>query len=170
MVVRVVVRVIVRVIVWRGVAALAIHPARVAVDVVFLFPDRDPVLHFVDDEAAGLERLVTVRGADAHPHCKFTDAQVAEAVHAGDPCHAEPFAGRGENALTLAQGERFERFILEVFDLAAFVEIPHPALECDKAAKRRIGQPCGRGGGIDRFSCEAEAGQVALVSRRQPAE
>ena len=38
-------------------AALAVDPARVAVDVVLFLPDRHAVLHFVDDVAARRERL-----------------------------------------------------------------------------------------------------------------
>ena len=41
-------------------AALAVHPAGVAVLVVLLLPDGHPMLHLVDDVAAGAECLVAV--------------------------------------------------------------------------------------------------------------
>ena len=43
-------------------ATLAVHPARVAVHVVLFLPDGHTVLHFIDDETAGLEGFVAVGG------------------------------------------------------------------------------------------------------------
>ena len=64
-------------VVRRARAALAVHPAGIAVDVVFLLPDRDAMLDFVDDEAAGAERLVAMRGADAHPDGDVADRRAS---------------------------------------------------------------------------------------------
>src|SRR5271165_6707573 len=44
-------------------AALAVHPPRVAAPIVLLLPDRKPVLHFIDDIAAGAKGLVAMRRA-----------------------------------------------------------------------------------------------------------
>lgn len=166
--VRVIVRVIVRV--GCGGAALAVHPTRIAIDIVLFLPDRHPMLHFVDDVATGTERLITVWGADTHPDSKITDVQFAEPVHAGRLRCAETLAGFGENALAFAQRERLERLILKTPDLSTFVEIPDPAFERDVASRCRVGEYRARGSGVDRLWREAEAGHGALVSRRRPAE
>src|SRR5690606_14809874 len=125
-------------------AALAVHPAGVAVDVMLLLPDRQPVLHFVDDVAAGAKGLVAMRCDDAHPHREFTDAEVAEPVHAGDARDAELRARLGEDALALDAPERLEGLVFEMLDALAVVQVPHPAFEGGVAA----------GGGIrERRAC-----------------
>jgi hypothetical protein len=48
---------------------------------VLFLPDRDAVLDFVDDEAAGAEGFVAVVGADADPHSHFANAELAHAMH-----------------------------------------------------------------------------------------
>ena len=48
--------------------AFAIDPARVAFDIVFFFPDWQSNLQFIDDVAAGFERLVPMRGGDTDPN------------------------------------------------------------------------------------------------------
>jgi len=49
---------------------------------VFLFPDRQPVLHFIDDEAAGAKGLVAVRRRGTDPDGDFAQRQRADPVHA----------------------------------------------------------------------------------------
>src|ERR1700681_3851823 len=49
-------------------AAFAVDPAGVPASIVFLLPDRDAVLHFIDDEPAGVEGVAAVGGADTHPY------------------------------------------------------------------------------------------------------
>ena len=48
-------------------AAFAVDPAGVPASLMFLLPDRDAVLYFIDDEAAGVEGLAAVGGAHPHP-------------------------------------------------------------------------------------------------------
>jgi hypothetical protein len=59
--------VFVRMCAWHG-APLAVHPARIAIVVVFLFPDRHAMFDFIDDEATRAKRFVAVRGAHSYPH------------------------------------------------------------------------------------------------------
>ena len=107
----------------------AVDPTRVAVDVMFLLPDRDAVLDLVDDVAARGERLGPVRRAHTDPDGHLAERKVADAVHAGGPAHAVLLDGFGNDALALAHGERGEGFVLQSPDLPALVVITHPALE-----------------------------------------
>src|SRR5919109_3017336 len=96
-----------------GGAALAVDPAGVAVDVVLLLPDGHAVLHFIDDEAAGAEGLVAMRGTDAHPHGDFAECQRAHAVHAGGAGDAEPADGFFDDARAFLLGELGEGLVLQ---------------------------------------------------------
>src|SRR6266404_1409605 len=49
-------------------AAFAVDPAGVPASIMFLLPDREAVLYFIDDEPAGVEGFAAVGGADTHPH------------------------------------------------------------------------------------------------------
>ena len=120
--VRVVVRLVVIVIVSRGRrAALAVHPARVAVEIVLFLPDRQPMLDLVDHEAAGTKRLVAMRRARAHPDREIADAERAEPVYARELRDTEALARRRKDAFALAQPERLEGFVFELRDFAALV-------------------------------------------------
>ena len=55
---------------------LAVHPAAVPVGVVFLLPDRQPVLDLVDDLATGSEGLRAVRRRDADPDRHVADRKL----------------------------------------------------------------------------------------------
>ena len=56
-----------------GCAVFTPDPTRIAVGVVFLFPDGDAGFYFVDDVAAGGKGGLTVLGSDADPDGDFTD-------------------------------------------------------------------------------------------------
>src|SRR6202041_1752053 len=93
-------RVVVAVVVpvgWRCCAAFAVHPARVAAAIVFLLPDRHSMLHFIDDEAAGIEGLAAMRGADAHPHGHVAQSERADAMNAQSVFHREAPQGFGDD-------------------------------------------------------------------------
>src|SRR6266481_5688535 len=64
-------------------AALAVDPARVPASIMFLFPDRDAVLHFVDDEPARVEGFAAMGGADTHPHRHAGLVERAQPMDAG---------------------------------------------------------------------------------------
>ena len=63
-------------------AALAIDPPGIAVPIMLLLPDRQPVFDLIDDVAASLERLAAVLGADADPDRHIADREDADPVHA----------------------------------------------------------------------------------------
>ena len=98
------------------------------------------MLDLVDDVAAGAERLVAVRGADANPHRQLADPQLPDAVHAQRVRHAEALARLGDDALALAHGERLEGLVFEPPHALALVVIAHPALEGGVAAAGRVGE------------------------------
>ena len=135
----VLVLVLMRVVRARHGAALAVHPARIAVDVVFLLPDGHAMFDFIDDEAAGAERFVAMRGAHAHPHGDVAERQRAHAMHAGGARDAELRDGFLDDARAFLFGELGEGFVFEARDRVAFVVIAHPAFEGRKtaAASRR---------------------------------
>src|ERR1700678_2142243 len=81
---------------WRRCAALAVHPARIAAAIVFLLPDGHSMLHFIDDEAAGIEGLAAMHGADAHPHGHVAQSQRADAMDAQSALHGEASQGFGD--------------------------------------------------------------------------
>src|SRR6185312_13975191 len=132
-------------------AALAVHPARVAADVVLLLPDRHAMLHFIDDVAAREERLVPVTRARANPHREIADGETPDAMHASRMLDAEPLHRFGHDALGFLQRERLEGFVLEAIHLEAFVVIAHPALERCIAAAGRIVQHLRESSGLERL-------------------
>src|SRR5687768_5825575 len=110
-------------------AALAVHPAGVAVDVVLFLPDRDAMLHFIDDEAAGAESFVSMRRAHAHPHGDIADRERSGAMHAGGARDAEAADGFVHDACAFFFRELRERLVFEPRDGVAFVVIADPAFE-----------------------------------------
>ena len=121
-------------------AALAIDPARVAVDVVLFLPDRHAVLHFVDDVAARGECFGAMTRAHADPHRQIADRERADAMHARGSQHAEALDGFRDDALTFLVRQRFERLVFEARDRVTFVVIAHPAFERGIAAGGRVGE------------------------------
>src|SRR5260370_36012035 len=49
-------------------AAFAVDPAGGPASIMLLLPDRDALLHFIDDEPAGVEGFARVGRTAAHPH------------------------------------------------------------------------------------------------------
>jgi hypothetical protein len=110
-------------------ASLAIHPPGVTVLVVLLLPNRHAMFDFVDDVSACGEGFGAVARAYAHPYRHLSDRQVSNTVHAGSVLDAESGNCFGDYALTFLDGERLERFVLEVTDGKAFVVVANPAFE-----------------------------------------
>jgi hypothetical protein len=113
----------------RRCASFAIHPPGVTVLVVFLLPNRYAMFDFVDDVSACGEGFGAVARAYAHPYRHFPDRQVSNAVHAGSVLDAKSGHCFGDYALTFLDGERLERFVLEMTDGKAFVVVADPAFE-----------------------------------------
>ncbi len=122
---------------------LAVHPAAVAVRVMFLFPDRQAVLDRVDDLATGGKGFGTVRRGDGDPHRDVADCEVSEAVHATPRARAVAGEGRFHDARALGGRERLEGLVIERRHAAALVEVAYPALERGESAGCR---PRERGG------------------------
>ena len=113
----------------RGRAVLAIHPTGIAVRVVFLLPDRNAVLHFVDDESARIEGFAPMLGADTDPDGQLADRKVADTMRAAGMYDAKTLACTCKNALALAQRQRRKGLVFQTLDRAAVVAIAHPAFE-----------------------------------------
>src|SRR6185312_4827134 len=139
-------------------AALAVHPTGVAVLIVFLFPDRDAVLHFVDDVAAGAKRLVAVARRNAYPNRSLADLQRPDTVHARGVLHTEARDRLGNDPLALLDRQRLEGFVLEPPYAQALVVIAHPTLEGGIAAAGGVAEPGPQGGLIEGGGGKAEHG------------
>lgn len=85
----------------------AIDPAGRAAGVVFLLPDGDAGLGFVDDGAAGVEGVAAVRRRHADPDREFAELEKSGAVHAGG---AEDRGARRDYLLITVPGIDGRRF------------------------------------------------------------
>src|SRR6266403_5005344 len=150
----------------RGGAALAIDPAGVTAQVVLLLPDRHALLDLVNDVAAGEKRLVAMRCAHSHPHRQLADRKLADAVQARGVRHAKARDRLGEDALTFANGERLEGFVLQAPHAQALVGIAHPAFERRVAAAGRVGELRAQRLRLNGGAGEAEHGQRPFRSAR----
>ena len=92
------------------------------------------MLDFVDDEAAGAERFVAMRGAHAHPDRDVADGERTDAMHAGGARDAEARDGFRDDARAFLFRELHERLVFEARDRVAFVVIAHPAFEGGESA------------------------------------
>src|SRR6478609_726398 len=138
-------------------ASLAVNPSGVAADVVLLLPDGHAMLHFIDDEAAGLEGFVAMRGCDAYPDGDVAQLQVADAVHAQRLRHAESLGSLGHDALAFANTQRLEGLVFQMPDFLTFVVVAYPAFETGEAATMRIEQFRAQCAAVDRGGDETEA-------------
>src|SRR5579871_6255752 len=140
-------------------AALAVDPARIAVVVVLLLPDRDTMLDFIDDVATGLESLLSVARAHAHPHRHLADRKIADPMDTGRMLDAEARLGLGDDALAFLDSKRLERLVLQPDDGPAFIVIPNPTLEGAVAAGDRVCKLHPGGHCVDCLPSEAEGAQ-----------
>jgi hypothetical protein len=147
--------VFVRVCAWHG-ASLAVHPARIAIDVVFLFPDGHAMFDFIDDEAAGTKRFVAVRGAHSYPHGDVAQAQRAHAVHAGGARDAILRARFFDDTCAFLFGELGESLVFQARYRMAFIMVAHPAFEGRKAPAALVAHLPLQGGGIECARAEAK--------------
>jgi hypothetical protein len=138
----IVVRMIVMRMIGRCGAAFAVDPARITVDVVFLFPNGDAVLHFVDDVPTRSEGLVTMARTYADPHCELAEGKIPDAMHAPRVLDTEARTGLRDDSLALSNGELRKRLVLEASNFPAFIVITHPTLECGIPAARGIDELC----------------------------
>src|SRR5260370_7894457 len=106
-------------------AALAVHPAGIAASIVFFLPDRHAMLHFVDDEAAGVEGLSAMRGTDTDPHGQIAQGQRADTVDAESVLDRKAPQGVGDDALAFLHPELLERFVFQPSDFLPLMVLPN---------------------------------------------
>jgi len=140
----------------RSGTSLTIHPARIAVRVMLLLPDRHAVFHFIDDVAACGEGLRTMACADTHPHSHVADVKISDPVHAQRVLDTKSLDGFRDNPLTLFHGQWLECLVLEVTDGVTLIVVADPALETRVAPCGWIEQPGAQRGSIDLLAGEAE--------------
>src|SRR6266851_7332790 len=138
-------------------AALAVHPAGIAASIVFFLPDRHAMLHFVDDEAAGVEGLSAMRGTDTDPHGHIAQGQRADTVDAESVLDRKAPQGVGDDALAFLHRELLERFVFQASDFLPLIVIPNPPLEADIAACAQVEELAPRFDGIDGRLSKAKA-------------
>src|ERR1035438_3745147 len=130
-------------------AALAVDPARVAVAVVFLFPNWQTVFDFVDDVPTGIERLAAMLGAHADPDRHVADRKFTDAVHAERVLDRKAPQRLGHDAIALFDGQRFECFVFEAAHRLPLVVIAYPSLEARISPGAGIEQLLPRSLGVD---------------------
>ena len=109
---------------------------------MFLLPDRNAVLHFVDDVPTRFEGLVTMARTHADPHCELSEGKIPDAMHAPRVLDTEARTGLRDDAFALSNGELRKRLVLEASNFPAFIVITYPTLECGISAARGIGELC----------------------------
>src|SRR5581483_9046164 len=139
-----------------GGAALAIHPAGVAVLVVLLLPDGHTMFDLIDDVSAGAERLVPVPCADTNPDRHLSNGQVADPMNAGSVLDPKALDRLGNDALPFFHRERLESFVLEVPNAHALIVVAHQPFERGIATASGIGELRPQLGGIDGSATETE--------------
>src|SRR5712671_8146973 len=117
---------------------LAVHPAGIAASIVFFLPDRHAMLHFVDDEAAGVEGLSAMDRTDTDPHGHIAQGQRADTVDAESVLDRKAPQGVGDDALAFLHRELLERFVFQASDFLPLIVIPNPPLEADIAACAQV--------------------------------
>jgi hypothetical protein len=130
-------------------AALTVHPARIAIDIVFLFPNRNSMFDFVDDVATGTKSLIAMRCADANPDCDLAERKITDAMYAARVGHTEFHACFFDDARTLSNSESFEGLVFEAAHFATFIEIAHPTFERGITAAGGIFQRSPQGVGVE---------------------
>src|SRR5258706_14041559 len=121
-------------------AAFAIDPAGVAASIMFLLPDRDAVLHFIDDEPAGVEGFAAVGGADAHPYRGVGQVEGSDPMDAHGMLDGKALHRLRQDPVALLDGQGLKGFVLEARNFLTFVVIPDPALEADVASGTAVEQ------------------------------
>ena len=144
-------------------ASLAVHPAGVAVDVMFFLPDRDAMLDFIDDESAGAKRLVAMRGAHADPDGNVTDRQ--RPMRCTQAARVTPnFSRPPPRCARLPFRELRERLVFQARDRVAFVVIAHPALESRETAAAIVAQLALQRRAVQRSVAEPERAERSGAS------
>src|SRR6266404_235390 len=138
-------------------AAFAIDPAGVAASVMFLLPDRDAMLHFIDDEPAGVEGFAAVGGADAHPYRHVGQVKGSDPMDAHGMLDGKALHRLRQDPVALLDGQRLKGFVLEARNFLTFVVIPDPALEADVASGTAVEQFAAGCCGVDRRFGEAKS-------------
>src|SRR6266700_43660 len=92
-------------------AAFAVDPAGVPASIMFLLPDRDAVLHFIDDVPAGIEGCAAMRGADAHPHRYVGQVERSNPMDAGSTLDGKALHRLRKDSFALLDGQRLEGFV-----------------------------------------------------------
>ena len=135
---------------------LRMNPLRGAVGVVFVFPDRDAGFDFVDDEAAGGEGGISMRGGDADMDGDVADGEQTDAMFGDDAAHRELGQGLVDDGLALARGELGVGFVAQFGHGAAGVMVAHDAVEGDNAAAVRVFEFATAGSDVDGCIAQTE--------------
>ena len=119
-------------------AALTAHPLGLAVQITFMFPDRQPPLHLIDHIPAGGKSGVPVSRAHTDPHRRVANLQIPGPVDAGNRIDGVALSGLFENALSLCDGQRWVGAVVQLLDRPPVMVIAHTATKLDKTATVRV--------------------------------
>jgi hypothetical protein len=145
--------------------AFAIDPVRIAVDVVFFFPNWQPDLEFIDNVSAGLERLIAVRRRNADPNRHITDFEQACSVHATRFEKWKSLQRLSKHPVALRDDERLVGLVFQALHRPSVVFVPDPAFKDTKTACARIRQ-CR----LEFLGVYCPVDNLDHLSRQQPVE
>ena len=118
--------------------ALTAHPLGLAVQITFMFPDRQPPLDLIDHIPAGGKSGVPVSRAHTDPHRGVANLQIPRPVNTGHRIDGVALSGLLENALSLGDGQRWIGAVVQLLDRPPVMVIAHTATKLDKTATVRV--------------------------------
>src|SRR3979490_295950 len=123
---------------------------------MFLLPNGDAMLHFIDDEATGIEGFAAVRGTHADPDRHVAQLQGADAMDAQRVLYRESPQRFCDDAVAFLPRQFLKSFVLQPSNFLTLVEISHPAFETDVAPRAQGLKLASRACGVDGALCEAK--------------
>lgn len=144
-------------------ASLAVHPAAMSIDIVFLLPDWQADFHLVDDVSARGECLVTMRRGHSNPYRTVADFQQSRTVHTADMQQRKIRPGLGNHLLPFLDCNRLIDLVFQSKHFLAVVVIANPSFETDVRAGRTIDEFITQFVRFDFFR-----GNTHAISRRLP--
>jgi hypothetical protein len=113
-------------------------PFRPAIGVVFLLPDRDPLLQCVNQPAAGIKGLRAMRGADGDSNADFTRIKVPGAMHDRHMTHGVLVSYLSFQTSQGFQRHRRKRFVFQKRRPLVTRQIAHSAQEQNDGTAGRV--------------------------------
>jgi hypothetical protein len=106
-----------------------LYPTGVPIGIVFLFPDGDTPLYFINNVTTCGEGFFPVLGRCANPYGNFPDLEVTGPMDTTAVDYIKFLKGLGENPATFLPGEVRVCFILKARDIPSFIMVSNPTFK-----------------------------------------